>query len=92
LLAELPRAGADDTPADRPRAAPLRYLPLVDLFHVHSLRALDLLDLYHSFSSPMEEYSQRLLEPPSLLLPQLQSFSYCYPNPNEGDYGYPDYE
>ena len=51
-------------------------LPLVELRHVHALRGLKTLRLHCSFTARMDDYSQSLYEPPSLLLPQLELFEY----------------
>ena len=54
-------------------------LPLDELRHVHALRGLKTLRLCSSFTAPLDEHSQSLLTPPSLLLPQLELFQYAAP-------------
>jgi hypothetical protein len=56
-----------------------RQLPLAGLRHVHSLRGLKELWLNCSFSTPLDAESQSLLTPPSILLPQLEKFTYKAP-------------
>ena len=53
-----------------------RRLPLAEVRHVHALCGLEDLMLSGSFDAPMDERSQSLLRPPSLLLPLLEEFSY----------------
>ena len=54
-------------------------LPLLELRHVQSLRGLRQLELCASFTAPLDEYSQSLFRPPSLLLPLLEKFDYVPP-------------
>ena len=58
-------------------------LPLSELSHVHSLRGLKLLSLFESFTAPMDAHSLSLFEPPSSVLPLLESFEYEAPPPAE---------
>ena len=53
-----------------------RRLPLSEVRHVHALCGLKDLMLSGSFDAPMDERSQSLLRPPSLLLPLLEKLSY----------------
>ena len=55
-------------------------LPLTELRHVHALRALKSLSLIESFDAPMDTHCRSLYTPPSLLMPQLDKFTYDQPN------------
>lgn len=54
-------------------------LSITELRHVHVLGALKSLTLENSFTSPLDQYSQLLLTPPSIVLPKLDEFSYVPP-------------
>jgi hypothetical protein len=54
-------------------------LPLTELRHLHSLRALKELVLWRSLGAPMDALSHSLYTPPSTLMPQLEKFTYMQP-------------
>ena len=54
-------------------------LPLSELHHLHALRGLKTLHLVASFTEWMDDHSQSLYKPPSLLLPRLEEFCYVEP-------------
>jgi len=51
-------------------------LLMSELEHVNALTALDELSLYCMFEQPLDDATQRLYKPPSVLLPALRLFSY----------------